>query len=343
MSRPPRFLDEPVPQAERGSPQPCAPEPGTPEPEASAREAGFRPPRLFADEDMGAPRTAFTAVARVAAAPRRRSSLSWAALGGGCLLLTALLLGLDASVEDAFRRSHVAGLLGVAGMLAGLAALLGATIAEWRSWRRLAAVPALRTLLADPGLPIARQREAASRWVVGCGRAIRGGESLAAALRGARDLAELRALLARDACAPLAERARRAGTRAAIETGAAVAIVPSPVFDGLIAAWRGLRLMREIATSFGLRPGPLATLALARQVAGTAAGLAGLGYLSQAVAVHALKELPLLGRMAEALPGVGLAALRLQRLAAVTAEACSPLAGIAAPAEENRARGESQT
>jgi putative membrane protein len=67
-------------------------------------------------------------------------------------------------------------------------------------------------------------------------------------------------------------------------------------------------------------------LALLRRVAWTAAGVSGFALLSQTLAAHTLHKLPLLRDLAGALPETSLAAMRLYRLAAITAEACSPIA-----------------
>jgi hypothetical protein len=62
-------------------------------------------------------------------------------------------------------------------------------------------------------------------------------------------------------------------------------------------------------------------------VAWTAAGVSGIDLLSQSLADHALSALPFVKHIAKAVPGGGLAALRLYRLASLTAEACCPVAG----------------
>ena len=92
-----------------------------------------------------------------------------------------------------------------------------------------------------------------------------------------------------------------------------------------MAGLRGLVLVRQIAQLYGVRPGVAATLILLRRVAWTAAGVSGMELLSQTLADHALKELPIVKRLVGAVPGSGLAAIRLYRLADMTAEACSPL------------------
>ena len=69
----------------------------------------------------------------------------------------------------------------------------------------------------------------------------------------------------------------------------------------------------------------MATLALLRHVAWTAAGTTGLVMASQGLADHVLTELPVVKHVAGAVPGTGAVAVRLYRLAGVAAEACPPV------------------
>ncbi|MBB5696513.1 hypothetical protein [Muricoccus pecuniae] len=91
------------------------------------------------------------------------------------------------------------------------------------------------------------------------------------------------------------------------------------------AGLRGLSLLRQVALLYGLRPGGAVILALLRRLAWTATGLSGLDLLGRALADGTLAQAPVLKQIAAALPGTGLAAVRLKRLADVAAKACSPL------------------
>ena len=73
------------------------------------------------------------------------------------------------------------------------------------------------------------------------------------------------------------------------------------------------------------RPGLAITLKLLRRVAWTAAGTTGLVLVSQGLADHVLTGLPVVKHVASAIPGTGAVAVRLYRLAGVTAEACYPV------------------
>jgi uncharacterized membrane protein YcjF (UPF0283 family) len=135
----------------------------------------------------------------------------------------------------------------------------------------------------------------------------------------------LRAVLTQHLTEPLRQATRRAGNQAALEGGMIVAISPSPALDGVLAGLRGLSLLRQVAALHGMRPGGVVTLALLRRLAWTAAATSGTDLLGQALANGALAHVRVIRQLAAALPGSGLTALRLRRLAEVTAQACSPL------------------
>jgi putative membrane protein len=106
-----------------------------------------------------------------------------------------------------------------------------------------------------------------------------------------------------------------------------VAITPAPALEGVLIGIRGLLLIRQVAGIYGMRPGLLVTLALLRRIAWTAAGVSGFALLSQTLAEHTLHKVPLVKHLLGALPETSLAAMRLYRLARITAEACSPITG----------------
>ncbi len=176
-------------------------------------------------------------------------------------------------------------------------------------------------------------RHASRAWLHAVGRRLPDPEAVALRIAAAGSVAELRAVLREQVAEVLRGQARRAGRRAAVEGGAMVAITPSPVLEGVLAGVRGVALIREVAQLYGVRPGLFATLALVRRVAWTAAGVSGLDLLSQSLADHTLRTLPLVRHLAGAVPGTSLAAMRLYRLADMTAEACSPVSGVAGEAE----------
>jgi putative membrane protein len=124
---------------------------------------------------------------------------------------------------------------------------------------------------------------------------------------------------------PLRLATRAIGIRAASEVSALVAVSPHASWDGAIVALRGLKVIREVAQLYGLRPGPAVIAALLRRVARSAVETATLEATSQAAADHFLNNLPLVRHLG-AVAGASTAAFRMYRLANVTAQSCSPFA-----------------
>ncbi len=252
------------------------------------------------------------------------STLGWL-LGGVALLLLAWV-GLS-SVElvlAAFARAPAYGWAALAVVGAAVGMILWAGWREWRAWRALARVDRLRTLLAGEG-DTERARAASLGWLSVVARRVPEPEAARAAVAAAETTMVLRAALQRHVAGPLAQAAGQAGQVAALQAGALVALCPHPALDALLAGGRGLMLVREVASLYGLRPGALTTLALARRVAVTAAGTAGVELLSQSLSDQLLQHMPVLRHVAGAVPGATLAAVRLYRLARFTSVACSPL------------------
>lgn len=251
------------------------------------------------------------------------SGLAW--LVGGVALLLLGWVGLSAVelVWAAFDRAPAYGWAAsaVLGVAAGM--IIWALSAEWRAWRALARVDRLRVLLA--GTDLAAARAGALGWVGQVAARLRDPAAARLAVAGVGSVAELRAALQLHVAGPLAEAAGQAGQRAALQAGALVALAPHPALDALLAGWRGVRLVREVAALHGMRPGAVATWALARRVVATAAGTAGVDLLTQGLSDQLLQHMPVLRHVAGAVPGATLAAVRLYRLARVTAMACSPL------------------
>ncbi|TPG37691.1 DUF697 domain-containing protein, partial [Roseomonas nepalensis] len=205
----------------------------------------------------------------------------------------------------------------------GLLAVLWGTWREGRAFRQLRRVDALRALLAEDSGPVLPARALALDWLSSLNQ-LPGLAAAREAAGTAADVPLLRAALRRHLVGPLQSATQRAGSQAALEGGIVVAISPSPALDGVLAGLRGLSLLRQVAAIHGMRPGAMVTFSLLRRLAWTAAGTSGLDLLGRSVADSALSHLPVLRHLAAALPGSGLTALRLKRLAEVTAQACSP-------------------
>ncbi len=196
---------------------------------------------------------------------------------------------------------------------------------EVRAYRSLGTVERLRAVLLAGDTTPGVARAEAGAWLSQLGAGTVDRAAVERMLEGATTVAEVRGILRSQVADRLREMARSMGRRAAVEGATLVAVCPHPAWDGLIAGGRGLLVIRRVAALHGLRPGLAVTLALLRRVAWTAAGTTGISLMSQGLADHALASLPVLKHVAGALPGTGAVAVRLYRLAGITAEACSPV------------------
>jgi len=261
-------------------------------------------------------------------ATKGAGSLAWLLGGVGLLMLVWVVLSAVNLALAAFVHAPAYGWLAVLALGAAASMIAWAGWTEWRAFRALARVDHLRDLLADDRAALAQAQGAARAWVDRVARRLADPAAVHQALAAAASVGEVRTVLQHRVAGPLGEAAGQLGTRAAVQVAALVALCPHPALDALLAGWRGLRLIREVASLYGLRPGLLATLALVRRVAVTAAGTAGVELLSQSLSDQLLQRTPLLSHVASAVPGATLAAVRLYRLARISAVACSPLAKV---------------
>ena len=246
-----------------------------------------------------------------------RGTLGLVAWGAGILLGGLSALSIANFVADQFARASWLGSATLA--VAGLGvSLIGAAI--WRELRflhRLDDVDRLRAELADPR----RARHAATRWLASLPQA----DAILPALAATDSPEAIAALLRAGPARILAEEAQALGRAAAVQVLAVTAAVPSPALDGAIVALRGVRLVRQVATLYGFRPGAIGTLALLRRTL-----LSGVYVTGANVAVDALLNAaisnPNLRHLAGDVAGAGVAARRMVVLARATAAACSPVA-----------------
>jgi putative membrane protein len=183
----------------------------------------------------------------------------------------------------------------------------------------------LRSVLQAGESSVDQARAHSFQWLKLVGESIPEKDATIRMLEAATTMAEIRGIVRSQVADRLRAKANELGGRAAAEGATLVAICPHPAWDGLIAAARALLLIRRVAALYGLRPGLSVTLTLLRRVAWTAAGTTGISLVSQSLADHALAHLPVLKHVAGALPGTSVVAIRIYRLAGVTAEACSPV------------------
>ena len=253
-----------------------------------------------------------------ALAPPAAGPGTFGLVGAGAAVLVVGLAALDVGnfVADQFARGPLLGWATLAIAVAGFGLLGGAAVRELRGLFGLRRVDHLRAALADPS----QARRAALAWLA----SLPEGAALAASVATTDDPATITALLRAGPMATLRGRADALGRQAAVQVFAAAAAVPSPALDGLLVAWRGARLVRQVAELHGLRPGLFGTLSLLRRVVLTAATVVATDVAANTLA-NAVLSNPMLERLAGDVAGAGVAARRMVVLARVTAAACSPL------------------
>ena len=296
-----------------------APPPGSHRGDAATGAAPTGPRVILDEQGRAAPRLDFgweQAVVPVAPppAPRRWSGLGRLATGAGVLVLGLSALDAANFVAAQFERGAALGWVTLGVVLAGFGLIASAGWAEMRGLLRLRSVDRARAAFARGDLEAARTE--VIRWAAGVEEAA----AIQPALREARSLEELRGLLS----APLRSlesQASTLGRNAAVQAFSVTAISPSPGLDALVFAWRGVRLVRQVAALHGIRPGIAATAALLRRTLFDAATVAATDIAVDAAA-RALLTNPLLEKVAGEAAAGAVAARRMLRLARAAAEAC---------------------
>ncbi len=273
-------------------------------------------------EDLPAPRLeAELAVVELELPPKRRWGMPALTLGGASVLLLGLA-GVESFdiVTDAFARSPVLGGAALAVAATGFG-MIG--LGFWRELAALAAlrgVDRLRTGLASTDGKI--RARAAREWL----KELPEGPALLPAINAINDPDAILSLLRSGPAAALRNQADALGRAAALQSVAGIAAMPSPGLAALFVAWRGLRLIRQIAALHGLRPGIFATIGLLRRTALSAGAVAGVEIATN-TAAHALLSSGLIQQFAGEMAGAGVAARRMLVLARAAAVACSPVPG----------------
>ena len=240
-------------------------------------------------------------------------------LGGVSVLAIGFAaLGAVNFVADEFARAAWLGWITAAVAAAGFG-LAGAGV--WRELRALWALDRVDQLRADLRSGNAeRMMRAAQAWAA----RVPGGAALAPALRAVNDPDAALALLRAGPGQSLREAADAQSRQAAVQVVAGIAAVPSPSLDVLLVAWRGVRLVRQVAAIYGVRPGVLGTVSLLRRTA-LAATLVGAAEVAGNTAAHALLSSPFLAKALGEAAGAGVAARRMLVLGRAAATACDPV------------------
>ncbi len=248
-----------------------------------------------------------------------RWSMPVLVLGGFAVLSLGLaVLQTGNFVAAEFARSVVLGGLTLLVAVLGFG-LIGLGI--WRELRALAALHAVDGLRRDlASADPVRMVAAARRWL---GR-VEGGVALLPALDGLNDPDAVLPLLRAGLETGLRARADGLGRRAAMQVVAGMAATPAPSLVVLLVSWRGLRLIRQIAALYGLRPGLFGTLGLLRRTAYAATATA-VTEVAINTAAHAVLSTPLLTHLAGEMAGGAVAARRMIVLGRAASVACTPL------------------
>lgn len=284
-------------------------------------EKGPRGPRVLTEEEeRPAPRLDFGWEQTVAPVTPKREARRWSALSLAAAGLAVLLVGLSLLdvanfVAEQFARGAVLGWLTLAVAAIGYGLIAWAFLRELRGLWTLAVVDRGRAAFARGDYVEARR--AALDWAARTPAAA----ATLPALRGANDLDSMVALLEAGPLADLDRAAAAAGRGAATQAFAATAVVPSPALDAVFFAWRGMRLVREVAAIHGLRPGLMGTLALLRRAIFEAGAVAAADVAIDA-AMRALVTNPLLEKVAGEAGKGAVAARRMLLLARAAARAC---------------------
>ncbi len=228
------------------------------------------------------------------------------------------LLGAANFIADQFARAAWLGWLTAAVAAAGFG-LVGTGV--WRELRAIWALDHVDHLRADfRSGDATRMARAARDWAA----RVPGGEALAPALRAVNDPDAALALLRNGPSRSLREAVDAQSRNAAMQVVAGIAAVPSPALDTLLVGWRGVRLVRQVAALYGVRPGLLGTLSLLRRTA-VAATLVGAAEVAGNTVAHALLSSPFLTKALGEAAGAGVAARRMLVLGRAAAAACDPV------------------
>ena len=280
----------------------------------------FPAPRVET-EDLPAPRLEPELALIEPALPKEGRRWGFAALvTGGVSVLLLGLAGVESVdiVTDAFVRSPFLG-----GAAAGVAGV-GFSMIGLGFYRELSALAALRGVdrlrSALSGTDAVRRAQAAREWL----RELPEGPALLPAMDAINDPDAILALLRAGPAASLRAQADALGRAAAVQSVAGIAAMPSPGLAAVFVAWRGVRLIRQVAALHGLRPGLFATLGLLRRTALSASAVAGVEIATN-TAAHAVLSSGLLQHVAGEMAGAGVAARRMMVLARAATVACSPV------------------
>ncbi|WP_097461372.1 TIGR01620 family protein [Mangrovitalea sediminis] len=269
---------------------------------------------------------------------RRQGGAPFKVLLGAIAVLTVTLLGLSGyfTLMDYYGRGWIPGLIATIPMLAVVFCLLWLCGREIRGYASLRSVDSLRhsaeRLRDDAGEPLDGKRKDrdALTLVHRVAHLYRndGGvqRRFKAFLEGYSDThtqPEILALFSRDVLRPLDEEAYRRITRYGIQSATLSAISSFVALDMLLTLWRNMRMLHDVATVYGVRPGFVRSVSLARHALEALAVSGASEVVSDMVAENLGNHL--VGALSARL-GDGLSnGLMTARLGLIIAAECRPL------------------
>jgi putative membrane protein len=279
-------------------------------------------PRLTSTLDLGEP------LPSLEPARRRNPAWRWLKPSALALFLGVVVLDLALFLNGLFERSLALGVV--------FSFLIGATAAALISWigfeirqiHKLANVEAIRVHAAE-----AMSRDGhggALSFIAEARRMLADRPAVAKRFDRLEDMVletmsdrDALDLFRREILLPLDAEAYAAVRRAAQWTAIGVSASPIAGLDALIALWRSLRMIRQIAEAYGLRPGPIATLSLARRILTGAAGISVVDVMGDMWAQHLGHRVA--GLISAKLAEGVYAAIRVARLGLLAMGACRPV------------------
>ena len=167
-----------------------------------------------------------------------------------------------------------------------------------------------------------------AREVAGLRRFIRSLQNLADASEGdvSSHIVELLEQILRNALEAtvfpaLDARANQAVRAAAAQAFGLTAVSPTASIDALLFSVRGVRLVRQVARAYGLRPHGLATWELLRRTM-SSASLVAAADIAGGMLSHAILTNPFAAKIAGEVAGATVASQRMYRLGRVASAAC---------------------
>lgn len=307
---------------------------GTAAPERTVgrRPSAMAPPRITIEPDD----TPEPLVGGVAEPPKVARSTRWGSLLLSAIFgLVALWAGLVMTqlVEQLFARSALFGWIGTGLMaLAGLAALI-IVMREIVGLMRLARLGTVREDAARA--LVGADQDAARTTIAALKRIYDGRRDVAWALERLKeheadvmDPADRVRVAELDLIVPLDEAAGRLIAVRSRRVMLLTAVTPAPVLDILFVAAQNLKLLREVATLYGGRPGLVGTLRLARMVIAHLAAAGALALSDQLV--QQVVGQGILGRLSARFGEGAVNGILTARIGLAAIDVCRPLPFTAA-------------